>query len=155
MSTVVDEKDPDVSAEYFVDFHDAIVQEAERRAYFAAGVFLYFPRDTGFYYEVTTAGKLGAHYPYELPRAAGETVNDGSAVLTCRHPDVATIPEVSSVDWTVPTGITEASSRVDGSRAYITLSGGTDGVDYDVLCRMTPTTGNIVEQTITVPVRAQ
>lgn len=154
MSTV-DEKDPDVSAEYWVDFHDAIVQEANRRTEFAAAVILYFPRDTGFYYEVTTAGRTGDHYPYNLPRAAAETVSDGSAVLTCRHPSSVTIPEVSSVVWTVPTGLTNVSQRIDGTRAYITLSGGTDGADYDVLCRMTPTAGNIVEQTITIPVRAQ
>jgi hypothetical protein len=155
VSTVVDEKDPDVSSEYFVDFHDALVQEAERRAEFSTGVYLYFPRDTGFYYEVTTAGRLAQHYPHQIPRAAGETIADGSAVLTCRHPDSVVLAEPSSVAWTVPTGITNASQRISGMRAYITLSGGTDGVDYDILCRMTPTAGNIIEQTITVPVRAQ
>lgn len=155
MSTTVGEKDPDVSAEYFIDFHDALVQEAERRAYFDDGIYLYFPRDTGFYYEVTTAGRLGAHYPHQLPRTAGETVSDGSAVLTCRHPDDVTLAEPSSVTWTVPSGITNASQRISGMRAYITLSGGTDGVDYDILCRMTPTTGNVIEKTITVPVRSQ
>jgi hypothetical protein len=38
---------------------------------------------------------------------------------------------------------------------HIVLSGGTDGVDYEVLCRMTPTSGNVKEKTITVKVRAQ
>lgn len=149
------EKDPDVAAEYFVDFHDEIVQEATRRTTFESGVFLFYPRDTGFYYEVTTAGKTGAHYPHEIPRASGETVSDGSAVLTCRHPDDATIPEVSSVTWTVPDGIVKDSQREVGTIAYITLSGGTDGVDYEILCRMTPTAGDVIEQTITIPVRAQ
>lgn len=151
----LDPKDPDVAAEYWVDFHDEIVQEAERREYFASGVVLYFPHDTGFYYEVTTAGRLGAHYPSALPRSAGETVRDGSAILTCRHPDDVTVPEVSSVTWTVPSGIVKDSQRNSGTRAYVTLSGGTNGVDYEILCRMTSSSGAVIEQTIEVPVRAQ
>lgn len=151
----VDAKDPDISAEYWIDFHDGIVQEATRRTRFEAGVVAYYPLDSGFYYEVTTAGRTGSHYPQALPRAAGETVSDGSAILTCRHPDDVTIPEVSSATWTVPSGITLASQREVGTIAYITLSGGTDGEDYEILCRMTPTAGNVVEQTITIPVRSQ
>lgn len=151
----LDAKDPDVAAEYWVDFFEEIVQEAERSAEFDAGVILYYPQDPAWLFEVTTAGRLSRFYPQALPREAAQTLVDGSAVLTCRHPGTVTIPEVSSVTWTVPSGITKDSQREVGTRAYITLSGGTDGVDYDVLCRMTPTAGAVVEQTITIPVRAQ
>ena len=148
-------KDPDVAAQYWIDFHDELVQEASRRTDFASGLILYYPMDTGFYYEVTTAGRTSGHYPSALPREAGQTVADGSAILTCRHPSTVTIAEVSSVVWTVPSGLTKDSQSESGTVAYITVSGGTDGVDYDVLCRMTPTAGSIIEQTITIPVRAQ
>lgn len=152
---IVDAKDPDVPAEYWVDFFEEIAQEAERGLIVALGDKLYFPRDPAWLFEVTTAGRLSRFYPSSIPRAAGQTLNDGSAVLTCRHPDDVTVPEVSSVAWTVPSGLTKDSQRESGSRAYVTLSGGTDGVDYEVVCRMTPTAGNVIEQTITVPVRAQ
>jgi hypothetical protein len=152
---VLDAKDPDVPAEYWIDFYDRIVQEATRRTDFGVGVVLHFPRDTGWLYEVTTAGRTSAHYPIDLPRESGETLADGSAVLTCRHPSTVTIAEVSSVTWTVPDGLTLDSQREDGTIAYLTVSDGVDGVDYEILCRMTPTSGNVIEQTIVVPVRAQ
>lgn len=147
-------KDPDVNAEYGIDFHDQIVTEALRRTFFSAGAILFFPRDTGWYYEVTTAGKTGQNYPDSLPRAAGQTIVDGSCVLTCRHP-TGILPTISSAAWTLPSGITLASQRQDGLVAYATLAGGTDGVDYDITCRLTPSSGNPIDKTITVPVRAQ
>lgn len=148
-------KDPDVPAEYGIDFHDELVFVAERRTDFPLTTILYFPRDTGWYYEVTTAGKTGMAYPDQLPRASGETVTDGSCVLTCRHPSSSSLPTLSSVTWTVPTGLTLDSQRTSGRTAYVTLSGGSDGEDYEVLCRATPSAGNVLEKTITVEVRAQ
>jgi hypothetical protein len=38
--------------------------------------------------------------------------------------------------------------------AFVTLSDGVDGVDYEVRCRATPSTGNEVDRTVTVPVRS-
>lgn len=154
--TTLEEKDPNVAKEYFVNFQDELVQEALRDEYFEVGDILFFPRLGGaWYFEVTTAGQTDVHYPQSIPRAAGETLQDGSAVLTCRHPDDVTIAEVSSVVWTVPSGLTKDSQREFRTKAYVTVSGGTDGVDYEVLCRMTPSAGSVVEQTITIPVRAQ
>lgn len=151
----VDSKDPDVNAEYDVDFRDALVLHATRNQNFEANDVLWYPRDTGWYYVVTTAGRTNFSFPESLPRADGETLTDGSAVLTCRHPSSSSLPTLSAVDWTVPTGLSLVSQRQVGMRAFITLSGGTDGVDYDVLCRMTPTIGNVIEKTITIPVRSQ
>lgn len=152
--TTLAEKDPDVIAEYSIDWRDQLVEEADRETDFEAGQIVQAQRDTGWYYECTTAGRTSSRYP-TWPRAAGITVQDGSVIWTARHPSDASVSLVSSAVWTVPDGITMNSQRESGTLTYITLSGGTDGQDYDILCRMTPTTGNIIEQTITVPVRAQ
>lgn len=151
----LDSKDPDVPATYTVDWHDELVLEALREYPFAQGAFVQAQRDTGFYYECTTAGRTGKNYPHAWPRAAGETVSDGSVVWTCRHPSTSTVALVSSVAWTVPSGLTKDSQSESGALSHIVLSGGTDGVDYEVLCRMTPTVGNVKEKTIVVKVRAQ
>jgi len=151
----LDPKDPNVAATYTIDWHDELVLEALREHAFTAGAFVQAQRDTGFYYECTTAGRTATNYPRTWPRAAGETVLDGSVVWTCRHPSTATVALVSSVVWTVPTGITKDSQSESGALANIVLSGGTDGVDYEILCRMTPTIGSVMEKTITVQVRAQ
>ena len=147
-------KDPDAPATYSIDFHDSVVREAKRDYDFSSGQYVRPQRGTGFYYECTTAGRTSAHYP-TWPRAATETVNDGSVVWTARHPTGSSIPTITSAVWTPPIGLTVDSQSEVGLVAFVTLSGGTDGVDYEVLCRMTPSTGDIIEQTITVPVRAQ
>lgn len=147
-------KDPNVPATYSIDFHAELVRESIRDYAFTAAQFVRPQRATGFYYECTTAGRTSAYYP-EWPREAGETVADGSVVWTARHPTGSSVPTISSVTWTVPSGLTLDSQSETGLVAYITLSGGTDGVDYEVLCRMTPSSGNVIEQTITIPVRAQ
>lgn len=151
----LDPKDPDVAATYTIDWHDELVLPAFREYAFAAGVFVQAQRDTGFYYECTTAGRTARNYPHEWPRTAGETVNDGSVVWTCRHPSSSTVALVSSAVWTMPSGITKDSQSESGALTSIVVSGGTDGVDYEVLCRMTPTIGSVMEKTITIPVRAQ
>lgn len=148
-------KDPTVPIEYGIDFHDEIVLEATRREFFDVGEILYYANDSGWYYEVTTAGKTSAHYPSELPREEDETLQDGSVSLVCKHPDSVSLPTVSSATWDVPTGITLSSQRESGLKAFITLSGGTDGEDYEITCHMTPSAGNPIDKTITVQVRAQ
>jgi hypothetical protein len=147
-------KDPDVPAVYEIDWQDELVIEADRSRTFSTGDVVRAQRDTGWYYECTTAGRTSAHYP-QWPREAEVTVTDGSVTWTARHPDDASVPSVSSADWTVPAGLTLDSQQEQGMVTYITLSGGTDGVDYDVLCSMTPSSGNVIEQTIVVKVRAQ
>jgi hypothetical protein len=101
-------KDPDAPATYSIDFHDEVVREAKRDCDFISAQFVRPQRGTGFYYECTTAGRTSAHYP-TWPRAAAETVNDGSAVWTARHPTGSSIPTIASVTWTVPTGIVKDS----------------------------------------------
>jgi hypothetical protein len=76
-------------------------------------------------------------------------------VLTCKAPSEVSIASISTAAWTLPSGITNASQRTGGLSAFITLSGGTDGVDYDITCRLTPSVGNPIDKTITIQVRAQ
>jgi hypothetical protein len=151
--TTLAPKDPNVPATYSIDFHDEVVREPKRDYDFSAAQFIRPQRGTGFYYECTTAGRTSGHYP-DWPREEGLTVQDGSAVFTTRHPTALGL-SISSATWTVPSGLTLDSQTQVGLVAFVTLSGGTNGVDYDVLCRMTPSAGNIIEQTITIPVRSQ
>lgn len=148
-------KDPDVPATYGIDFHDQVVLEATRRDSFDVGQVLFYPIDTGWYYRVTVAGKTGRMYPGQLPRAADEELQDGSCSLVCVHPASASLPTISSAAWTVPSGITLSSQSQSGLKALITLDGGTDGEDYEITCRMTPSVGNPIDKTITVQVRSQ
>lgn len=148
-------KDPDVAEQYTIDWQDRLILQPLREMAFAASAVVQAQDDTGFYYECTTAGRTGRNYPNAWPRADGETITDGSLVWTARHPSSASVPSVASAVWTVPSGITKDAQSELGALTHIVLSGGTDGVDYDILCRMTPTVGNIVEQTITIQVRAQ
>jgi len=71
---------------------------------------------------------------------------------------------ISTVTWTVPTGITKDSSNqaavtIKGivyainTVCTIWLSGGTDGANYDLLCHITTSDARTLEQTITIPVR--
>lgn len=154
MSYEVDPKDPDVPAQYSIDWHDELIGEAFREWAFEEGAFVQAQRDTGFYYECTAAGRTSTNYPNAWPRADGQTVHDGSVTWTCRHPTAANVPAVASVAWT-PNGLTVDSQSETGSVASVVLSGGEDGSDYDVLCRMTPTVGPVRERTITIPVRSQ
>jgi len=60
---------------------------------------------------------------------------------------------VSSVSWTVPSGITKDSDTNTTTTATIWLSGGTAGTEYDLVCRVVTTGGRTEDFTITVPVR--
>lgn len=152
--TTLAAKDPGVDTEYGINFHDELVVEAAPRTSYALNQVLYFPMDTGYYYVVSTAGRTARNYPHALPRQSGETVTFGSCVLACKHPSEVTLTSISSAVWTLDDGITNASQRISGLVAYVTLSGGTDGADYNVTCRLTPSTGNPIDKTIIVPVRS-
>lgn len=153
--TTLAPKDPEAPATYSIDFHNEVIREARRDYDFSAGQVVRPQFGTGFYYECQTAGRTAAHYPNRWPRAEGQTVQDGSVVWVAREPSDSGLPSISDADWTLPDGLTLDSQSQVGLVAFVTVSGGVDGVDYDVLCRMTPSAGNIIEQTITIPVRSQ
>lgn len=159
MSIRGSEKDPDQPATYQIVWDALLVQEAFRSWQFSTGAIVRAPADTGFYYVATPLGskaygRTSAHNPH-WPRANGETVIDGSILWTAVYPADAGVPQVDSAVWTVPAGLTKNSQSETGIITYITLSGGTDGEDYEVTCTMTPTVGNPIDQTIVVPVRSQ
>jgi hypothetical protein len=110
---------------------------------------------TGWYYKCTTAGRTSSARPAKFPRIDAATFRDGSAVFETVHPDDETVPEVDTAVWTVPSGLTKDLQTEDRFATNITLSGGTDGEDYEVTCRMTPTSGDALDQTIVIPVRSQ
>lgn len=152
-------KDPDVAKPYSINVRKILIEEAHRDYRFALSAFVRPQRGTGYYYQATPAnseawGLTGQYWP-TWPRVAGETVTDGSIVWTAVHPADASLPSISSVVWTVPTGITKDSQSEDIEFADIVLSGGVDGADYDLTARITMTDGTVLEYTVTVPVRAQ
>lgn len=153
--TVLAAKDPDVAAEYFIDFHDELIALADRRTWLEAGVVVYYLNDSGWYYETTTAGRTAARVPTKLPQADGETVKDGSAVLTCRHPGSTGVPSIASAVWTLPAGVSLDLQREVRTKAFFTVSGGEDGQNYDITVRVTASDGRRFDQTVTVPVRSQ
>lgn len=72
---------------------------------------------------------------------------------------------ISSYTVTAPAGITKPSDHknavtVNGvsypinTVVTVWLSGGTDGTDYDILCRIVTSDGRTLDQTMRVPVRS-
>lgn len=59
----------------------------------------------------------------------------------------------ASATWIVPTGLTQASTSLSGGKATIWLSGGTNGSDYSVTCRLTTTGGRTDDRTLRITVR--
>jgi hypothetical protein len=73
---------------------------------------------------------------------------------------------IATATWTAPTGITKVSSNQNavsiGGVSYaantvctIWLSGGTNRVDYALVCRITTSDGRTLDKSIVVPVRSQ
>lgn len=158
MSSTLAEKDPDQSLEYGIDARIGVTSKALRaHPYGLAAVVRSSQKHTGFYYVCTTAGETSQAHPSKpWPRADGQTLVDGSVVWTCRHPSSAALPAISSVSW--ETGdLTLVSQRTADGIAYVTLSGGVHGIDYEVTASITWATSPAVttDVTVTIPVRNQ
>jgi hypothetical protein len=65
---------------------------------------------------------------------------------------LATAETISTTDWTVPTGITQAAVTATSKTSLIKLSGGTAGVTYKIACKATTSTAQVVERSFLVPV---
>ena len=72
---------------------------------------------------------------------------------------------ISTVTWTVPTGITKVSDNKDAitingvsyaasTVCTIWLSGGTAGTDYSLGCKIVTSDSRTLDQTIVIPVRS-
>jgi hypothetical protein len=59
---------------------------------------------------------------------------------------------ISSVDWTVPAGLTGSAEVQSGYVTGVTLAGGTAGTTYGVQCSVTTTAGLVYSRTILLPV---
>ena len=59
---------------------------------------------------------------------------------------------ITAVTWTVPAGITMASSTFSTSDTTIWLTGGTDGTTYDIVCEITTLEGRTDDRTFRVEV---
>jgi hypothetical protein len=83
---------------------------------------------------------------------------DPNAVLDYRFdwqgddpgPWLADAETISTSTWTVPTGITKDSDSKTDTTATIWLSGGTAGVTYDVVNRITTSAGRTEDRTLQV-----
>lgn len=63
---------------------------------------------------------------------------------------------LSSATWSsTPAGLTQVSATVDGTVATWKFSGGTAGVDYEITCRPSTTSGNTLEETVILRCRAR
>jgi hypothetical protein len=62
---------------------------------------------------------------------------------------------IASVTWLAPDGITSSDPSNTATSATIWLSGGTEGKDYDVTCRVTTTAGRVVDRTLRIRVEQQ
>lgn len=60
---------------------------------------------------------------------------------------------ISSTDWTVATGLTEGTNSTSGNTRSCLVSGGKEGCDYLVTCRVTLNTGEIRDQSVLLKVR--
>ena len=57
---------------------------------------------------------------------------------------------ISSVTWTVPTGLTKGIQTKTDTIATVWISGGTAGTSYSVECKITTAGGRTDERTITL-----
>lgn len=62
---------------------------------------------------------------------------------------------ISTVTWTVPSGLTEGVSSNTNTVASVWLSGGSKGQAYEVKCRITTAGGRTDERTVILPVAQQ
>jgi hypothetical protein len=72
---------------------------------------------------------------------------DWSAWLTAEN-DTA-----DSFTWIVPDGLVKEDEQADGGKATVWLSGGVDGKNYAVVCRLTTTGGRVDDRTMQINVR--
>ena len=100
--------------------------------------------------------------PYFVIWCSKDGTNDGSASDTGELQGAT----ISTVTWTVPTGITKDSSNqsaitIQGvsyginTVATIWLSSGTAGTDYEIACKITTSDSRTLEETIKVRVASK
>ncbi len=64
-----------------------------------------------------------------------------------------TADTIATVVWTVPTGLTAGPQILSGNVTTAWLSGGTNGVEYLVTCRITTANNRIIERSVRIVVQ--
>lgn len=103
------------------------------------------PRRGGYY---AMSGFVG-RWPDKDPADVLDYTIDWSEELAAPSPADA----IASVVWTVPGGLTQGATLVQGGRTTVWLSGGTAGTDYTVTCRITTDQGRVIERSRKIRVR--
>ena len=62
------------------------------------------------------------------------------------------VDTISSVAWTIETGITQSNASNTTTTATVWLSGGEVGTEYTVTCRITTAAGRIDERSMAIRV---
>jgi hypothetical protein len=77
---------------------------------------------------------------------------DPNATLdyTIKWGDWLTTDTISSVVWTVETGLTQTAATNTTTQATVWVSGGEVGTEYTATCRVTTTAGRIDERSIAI-----
>lgn len=78
---------------------------------------------------------------------------DDTRTVSVDWTDFIGAASISSTDWTVATGLTEGTNATSGNIRSCLVSGGKEGCDYLVTCRVTLNTGEIKDQSVLVKVR--
>ena len=69
---------------------------------------------------------------------------------------LATAETIASATWSAsPSGLTFSAQAESGTRASVKVSGGTAGTDYKVLCRVTTSGGQTLDQSVLLRVRTK
>jgi hypothetical protein len=66
---------------------------------------------------------------------------------------LASVESISTVNWSVPEGLTKVSEQDSGSVAKVWISGGTVGTEYTVRCRLTTSAGRIDDRSFIIEVQ--
>jgi hypothetical protein len=60
---------------------------------------------------------------------------------------------ILSGEWIIPDGLVEEDNLIDGTKHVVLLSGGTGGLTYYLVSRVTLSNGEIKEEEIALPVK--
>jgi hypothetical protein len=146
--------DPEGSDWHYVDFTQA--RWLERGEEVTAAVRYRVKSAPGYEFECTNAGQTAAREPI-FPKVIASTVQDGSAVFTCRALSTASLlralsgtPVWSGGAVTVFSGQTATGQL---AKAFITMTNAVDGTDYEVLVKATFDDGAVIPKRCILPAR--
>jgi hypothetical protein len=153
-------KDPLAGLDYAVNFESECARRWSKRTDFTNGTRIRVYAEgskgaaAGFDMVAQNTGRTGSKEP-TFPSVIGDSVTDGSIVWTCAALSTGSLRATISgtPTWTADTGVTVSSQALDGLKATALISGGTDGVDYQVIVQAVLSNGATPVQVCSLPVR--